>query len=258
MKIDFFGVGVNFYRNFAQRGQPVRHLMYSNQDIHRIRKVLSTLGLLERCSILDDESDLSLKRNSIIKSFREFIDNSSNNRIFYFAGHGVSVNKLFHFCPSDFDLAIADQSSINISDLIAHTIESDKLNIFIFDCCRSPLKLETEALADDILMPIPLLHIHENVLIIFSSSAREKSYEATSVLGDGDSGGIFSYFLAKGFEQKISPTSSTINIYDLFDYAREQTSSFAMKNKRTQTPTILGPDSSKIYFILDEQHQNKP
>jgi Caspase domain len=244
MTLRFIGIGVDKYTN-ATASAPKQSwdLDYAALDCQRLAKELEICELLSECHILADGFELTRPwRGSIWRLIRG-LKGGDDPLIFYFAGHGFPIDGELHICPGDYDPDISDKSAVSVSEIIAELFPKAPWLVIILDCCRAPLN----GAADGVSFGFGgMLHLADNVLVMFACSHGEYSIEAP-VIGDGF-GGVFSHFLARSFRNAFS-ARNMVAVGSIFNDARDETSSFANEEGCRQTPRMLGAQGDDLYFI---------
>jgi uncharacterized caspase-like protein len=248
--IDYFGLGIDRYPDWKQ-GESRNDLDYAAADCERIHNTLQQTGLLGTTEVITDAQRTARPiRNEVYRGINRFIRNSDRQRpkIFYFAGHGISIRGSLNICAADFDYEIAEKTGVDISEIVLRLCEISPWSLFILDCCRSPLKSE-----EDTRQPGNLggagIRILDNSLVMFSCSHGEQSYEAASINGN-KGGGVFTHFLCEGFMHFFKTRrKNRISVGHLFTYARDLTAEYVLEKARTQTPRMIGAQGADFFLV---------
>jgi hypothetical protein len=168
-------------------------------------------------------------------------------KLFYFAGHGLSINGSLHICGADFDGDIAEKSGIDVSEIVLEFCRVAPWAVFIFDCCRSPLNTSFER---SVRYTGGGIRVLENALVMFACSQGEYSYEAASVDGH-NSGGIFTHFVCKAIEKEFKRgRKARVAIADIFNFARDATTEYVLaKAGKAQNPRMIGAQGTDFYLV---------
>jgi uncharacterized caspase-like protein len=248
--IDYFGLGIDRYPEWKQTNI-CSDLDYAASDCERIRDTLQEIGFLGTTEVITDAQPRTRPvRNEVYRGINRFIRNSTREKpkIFYFAGHGVSIRGALNICAADFDHEIADKAGVDISEIVLKFCESSPWSLFILDCCRAPLKSEGSN-EFSVQFGGGGIRILDNSIVMFSCSHGEQSYEAASI-GGLLGGGIFTHFLCKGLLHFFKRNRrSRIALSQLFTYARDLTAEYALEQTRTQTPRMIGAQGTDFFLV---------
>ena len=242
---DFFGIGISRYPDYFDAD-------YAADDCGRVAAVLRRTGLLRmELQVTDAGSDSLPVRNRIFRAARRFVQIADRRRpkIFYFAGHGITLGQVLHICPSDFDPIIADKSAIDVSEFIAEFSTTSPWSIFVFDCCRAALLSPTCHGATSPASQLSgSMRIMDNSVLIFACSNDEYALEAASIAGS-QGGGIFTHYLVKELERTFSKPNR-LAVADVFERVREATSDFVAQNAdKRQVPRMFGAHGGDYFLV---------
>lgn len=248
--VDYFGLGINLYPEWGPSAAPVT-LDYAASDCLKVVSTLTSVGVRTRSWIAADSTQGARPvRNEIYRGVQAFLNESRRDKpkMFYFAGHGVSINGGLHICASDFDERIAEKCAIDVSEIVFQFCSSSPWSLFIFDCCRAPLKIKASAPAAGA-FGVAGIRMLDNSIVIASCSQGEFAYEAASIDGKV-SGGIFTHFLCKSIVDSFRKRPVIrASVADIFNRARNDTTSFVLDRAgRSQTPRMIGAQGSD-YFL---------
>lgn len=249
--VDYFGLGIDRYPELSL-GSHRFGLDYAASDCIKISNTLSAIGIQAHAWMATDTtSAVRPIRNHIYRGVRSFLSQAGNDKpkIFYFAGHGISIGGGLHICSSDFDDDIAEKCAIDVSEIVLDFCRASPWSVFILDCCRAPLQMKQKG-------RFPVAHggsgirILDNSIIISSCSQGEFSYEAASIDGRV-SGGIFTHFLCQSLRSLFRKRGSIrVSVADIFNMARDGTIEFVLDEARkSQTPRMIGAQATD-YFLL--------
>ncbi len=244
---DFFGLGIDMYPRWGP-DETCRDLSYAASDCINVERALQEAGIISNSVVVTDLSEeIRPARGDVYRAMRTFIDAKSRDRptIFYFAGHGTTINGEMKLCCSDFDDYIADKCGIAVSEIIEEIGNKSAWGIYVFDCCRAPLMgPETSGTIQRRGIPV-----HEKSLAVFSCSESEKSYEVDSI-GGGGGAGVFSHFLCKAIGMHWGNKGARSSFGHVFTDAKTWTSDWVRVNgAKSQTPTTLGPPPEGFFLV---------
>jgi hypothetical protein len=272
----FFGVGINKYP-FVGRKPYGGELGYAAHDCFSVALALCSTRITDRHFILTDlnerdrrywsekvklpiASDPSLRplRNDIYRGISQFLDaehsplQPKRPAIFYFAGHGTTVNGNLHICGSDFDETIPGWSGLNVSEIVHLFSKRTAWTAFVFDCCRSPLR--GSSIDSHVMQQGGGVLVFDNSVLVFSCSENQHSYEAASIL-NGEGGGIFSHFLCKSLRENKKIRKGDLTPFgEIFEAARNETAEYARSHaNKDQTPRMLGAQGGEFHLMCKPQ-----
>jgi hypothetical protein len=245
-----FFVGVNNY--FTKNGSlsNILRLFSSSNDTMRISSYMLKHKIITSATLINDDYSSSIRptRNMIIGEMVDHIKSINkkrkNNILFFFSGHGFTLNKKLFLMPCDFDSRIPEESSININDLLLLMQRIDGNKLVLLDCCRTISRSKNSLLFD-----FPPMLIDESTYVLTSCSTGQVSFEEIEIHGKSES--IFSKFLIQSMD--LLRTSKSYTFWDLFYILRDMVSYYTMNNFNVaQIPSLHGaPASDLIIYRKD-------
>jgi uncharacterized caspase-like protein len=255
MQVDFLAIGVDNYFDASGRIVAERSLQYAASDADKIFRTFAYLFDARHAALLTDgpQSKINPTRNAILRKLYELgrIDaDDLTTLIVYFAGHGIGINGVLHFCPSDFDSEIREFSSLSIGLLCDLISQRRGKKCLILDCCRASLNRPSD-------ISVPKLSrvsvpIGDELTILIACSDGQSSYETSDVGPSG--GGIFTHEILSALSvQAQSSGTGYFSIGDVFREARDNTVQYIFEKTgfANQKPVAVGGDIDE--FLLESK-----
>ncbi len=225
-------VGINGYKN-------ARVLTCAANDAIDFAAYLKSpeQGGLKSANVIllhDGTSGKSPTRSSILDSVRNMCSKAQtgDRLIFFFTGHGVTVNKKSYIAPSE---ATKDPSTLISADAIVDMLSSSKAKevLLFLDACRNPLATKSidtaqqqQAETFNKAFVIEPRNTGPSVTVTFSScSAGEYSFEWPE-----KNHGVFSFYLLQGLSGAADKDRNGVSLSELSEYVGDQLAS----HRRTQ------------------------
>lgn len=191
-------------------------------------------------------------RSRIIKAMKStFVDNPKMTKddmiLFYFSGHGETINRQIGICPYDYTGAVRD---LITDDTIQYILKSSraKHKVCFIEACK------TEAQSAGLINPVILENFNKQrrnidggMAYITSTEAGKKSW------GNREIGGYFTHYLIRGLEGKANVNQDAyITVKELFDYVQTGVKDYS---KQKQIPQInrKGYDTQMPLMVIPEK-----
>lgn len=182
--------------------------------------------------------------------------------VFYFAGHGLTVNDQSFLLTEESDNrseATLRNSSIRNDELTKLFKEASPQNaVIIIDACRNRVSDKNKSTALQTLSQKlqssinPYDIARENGSVIFSCDAGERAWE-----WEAKKHGIFSYFLTEGLRQYAADTTGKVTLKSLAAYVRQEVlKSNGKSTQSAQNPVFHLTKSKTTDWVLAQVAPN--
>lgn len=167
-----------------------------------------------------------------------FHDESGGVIIFYFFGHGLTVNGKPGICPYDYSSESDLIDYQTLSDLVAD-IDGSK-NVLIIEACSNTIDQNDNEISDSV--SIKTFTPPENLVCYFSNEIGKLSK------GDNTQGGYFNKALVTAFDKKSKANfngDDYITFEEFFNYIQKEVQ---QKSGGYQIPQMKAPHPKSIFF----------
>jgi uncharacterized caspase-like protein len=250
---DYFGIGVSCYSHYSD-------VDHAATDCVRFGKTLQRIGLLRTMWAVTDArsvADAAPLRNQVFSEAQRFLQSVDRQlpKIFYFAGHGITLNNALRICPRDYDPSVAERSSIDVSELIVDFSLHAPWTLFVLDCCRSWPKTERGRLQS--VQESASIRTMDNSIVLFACSHREDALEATMVTGEPHGVGVFTHHLISVLRKCFRETNR-VAVAEVFERARDETSRFVTLAAGTsQVPRMFGAHGGDYFLVRPSRRRSR-
>ncbi|MEP7317535.1 MAG: caspase family protein [Panacibacter sp.] len=223
---------------------------YAEKDASKFVDAFTGLGYdKDNCMLLVNDR---ATKTTILNNLSKVADRSAEGDriIFYFAGHGFSINGINMLAPVDAAFDSLDTTCISINDVLDSIQKSNsKRNILFLDSCHSGFQqLGNIRDATNLFSGDSLEYDFRDIeyCVGFAScKSNQKSYSHTSIQN-----GVWSYFLInalKGKAENLTYEGGCLMSDKLQAYLRINTQEYVKKNiKKDQTPIEFGNKMDKF------------
>lgn len=213
-------------------------------DANDMAAALKRLGF----SLIGGKPQFNLNRRQTLEQIREFGNQIKQGGVglFYFAGHGVQVDRRNYLIPITDSLKYQEDAEFEAVDVDAILREMEyadnALNILILDACRNnALPKKTRNLKDGLTEPN---RKPSGVYIAFAARDGQTASENSS-----GRNGLYTQELLKNLE------TPNLRLEDIFIRTRVKVKELS---KRTQEPIEYGSLDSEFYLRLDKNAVQMP
>lgn len=201
-------IGIDNYRN----------LPFLKQAAHDAEEMASALTMPEydfSVSLLTNEE---ADTKSVESQISSFFSEDTSLRLFYFAGHGISIDSSLYLCTSD---ATFPDPGINLSKLKDKIVAAKGTVVIILDCCHAGAaeirelqgyRSLTEGDLDRVLGDLAV-----GKILIAACGGEENAQESESLQH-----GVFTFHLLEGLLGLAANMQGIITPMGLFDYTAEK------------------------------------
>jgi len=171
--------------------------------------------------------------------------------IFFFAGHGVTVDKQPYLLTEEADTRselTLKASSLHGGDLIStlRKLESGNCWVMLDACRNSPGGGEVERLDEKASSALSQADVGMlQTATMFSCKVGQRSWE-----WDEKKHGCYSYFLVEGLRKEAADSQGRITLQGLADYVSAQVPGIARRFQAEQTPTMFYGGPTAANWVL--------
>ncbi len=247
-------VGIDQYTQ-SNRISP---LQGAGADAEQLAKTLEDVAGYPRdhVRLMTSKSDLKPAGNEIMVQLEALASNAQpdDTVFFFFAGHGVELDKVSYLLPADVDLRTETSlkhSALATSD-VQNLLNSLKARtiLLVFDMCRSDTRshsrdnravMVTKRQVEDLTLKDDGVR---QVVSLFACSPNQSSFE-----WPGKGRGYFSYFLEQGLRGEAKDDQGHITVGTLVSYlAASVPDAVKLHEQAEQTPNCLmgGPNPGSV------------
>lgn len=226
-------VGVADYLNSGRLG--LKDLSFTINDARNFK------SFIEKRTMGGDNWEINFltnqkasKKNILAVLRKQFSKADENDRvIFYFSGHGDKRTFIPYDCiPNEPKTYLFHKEVTN-----EFKRSKSRNKLLIADACYAGTLKKGNSKSKNFEKEITKVYQEINVAVLLSSSAKEVSYEDSTLQQ-----GIFSFFLIKGWNGIADINKDKIvTIEELYNYVRNNTYHYVKKNmNKIQRPTLFG------------------
>lgn len=238
------------------REYPQAHALASlpgtERDALRLASVLRNGGYAEKnVVVVYDDADEALRptRENILTQLRGLAQRAQQDDsvIVFLTGHGVSLDSISYFCPSDAtDAALsnvprASAELISIKQIAAQLAKQCPAahKLLVVDACRDAGNDRTANYVQNV---ADTATPNEGVWIVSSCSNGQFSWMSDRI-EKGQRRALFSYYLAEGLEgaaDLLGDNDGLVGLAEMYTYAYVKVAKAASEIGQVQTPELFG------------------
>lgn len=228
----------------------ISDLEYCSNDVLGMSDVLfDSLGVTPNMitSIGEDKDELTT-RKQILRKLKLLINQVTEEEtlLFYFSGHGYSVEKENFLISSDTELDLIEETSISL-EYVFNKIKNakSKIKFIIIDSCHSGIHL-SKSIGNGF-KELNLKEIDAEGIVIFASSKGDE----LSFIEDKKEMSVFTHYLIKGLQGHAKlDREDRLSLDNLNKYVTSKVNEWAIENNSLQTPNIKMELAGTFYFNI--------